>query len=90
MTNIVRHAKATPVEIRLAREDGSLTLEVRDNGVGIREEALSASGSLGILGMRERALLLGGELLVRGAPNRGTRVRVRIPFVASHREEEVK
>jgi len=83
LTNIARHADATQVDIRLAREDGRLSLEVHDNGIGISEEQLSASGTLGILGMRERALLLGGEFLMTGAPNMGTRVVVRIPLSAS-------
>ena len=88
LTNVARHADATQVDIRLAREDGSLILDVHDNGVGIGEEQLSASGSLGILGMRERALLLGGEFLMCGAPNQGARVRVRIPLSASRPEEQ--
>lgn len=56
-----------------------MTLEVHDNGTGIREEQLAADSSLGILGMRERALLLGGELAISGAPGEGTTVKVRIP-----------
>jgi len=85
LTNIARHADATQVDIRLAMEDGRLSLEVHDNGLGISEEQLSASGTLGILGMRERALLLGGEFLITGAPDLGTRVVVRIPLSASRR-----
>lgn len=87
LTNISRHADATQVDIRLAREDGRLSLEVHDNGIGIGEERLSASGTLGILGMRERALLLGGDFLITGTPNLGTRVMVRIPLSASRRGE---
>jgi PAS domain S-box-containing protein len=79
LTNITRHAEATQVNVRLGREDGNIVLEVRDDGRGIAEEQLSTGGSLGILGMRERALLLGGELTIRGAPGRGTIVRVLIP-----------
>jgi signal transduction histidine kinase len=67
----------------MAIESGSLSLEVGDNGVGIGEDQLSAKGSLGILGMRERALLLGGEFVISGAPNGGTRVRVSVPLPAS-------
>lgn len=65
--------------MRLTHENGDLLLEVRDNGKGVSVEELSASGSLGILGMRERALLLGGELIITGVPGAGTTVRVRIP-----------
>jgi signal transduction histidine kinase len=78
-TNVARHAHATQVNVRLAREDGSLILEVDDDGKGISEDQLSAGSSLGILGMRERALLLGGELAISGAPGHGTTIKVRIP-----------
>jgi signal transduction histidine kinase len=58
-----------------------LTLEVHDNGRGIREDELANASSLGVLGMRERALLLGGTLTIRGEPGQGTTVRIRIPEV---------
>lgn len=83
LTNVARHANATEVNVRLAQDDGSLTLEVRDNGKGLGAEQLSDASSLGILGMRERALLLGGELTIAGAPGEGTTVRVRIPVTHS-------
>ena len=79
LTNVARHAKATQVNIRLAKENGNLALEVHDNGLGISEEQLSAGKSLGILGMRERARLLGGEFIIRSVPGGGTTVRARIP-----------
>jgi signal transduction histidine kinase len=79
LTNVARHADARKVEVRLAREDRGLTLEVRDDGRGISEDRLSRHQSLGILGMRERALLIGGDLTITGAPGRGTMVRVTIP-----------
>jgi len=78
LTNVARHANATEVNVRLAEENGYLTLEVRDNGRGIGDEQLSPR-SLGILGMRERALLIGGEFNISGSPGQGTTVRVRIP-----------
>jgi len=79
LTNVARHAHATEVKVRLARSNGDLFLEVHDNGKGISEGELSESQSLGILGMRERALVLGGELTITGAPGKGTTVNVRIP-----------
>ena len=79
LTNVARHANSTEVNIRLADEHGQLILEVRDNGRGISEEQLSGNRSLGILGMRERVLLIGGELTISGSPGQGTIVRVRIP-----------
>ena len=79
LTNVARHANATQVYVRLAKEDGNLTLEVHDNGKGVSDVQLSAASSLGILGMRERALLLGGELSISGAAGMGTTVIARIP-----------
>jgi signal transduction histidine kinase len=79
LTNVARHANASEVNIRLTDERGKLILEVRDNGRGIGEEQLSNNRSLGILGMRERVLLIGGELTISGSPGQGTTVRVRIP-----------
>jgi two-component system sensor histidine kinase UhpB len=83
LTNVARHADATAVEVRLAGEGGKLLLEVNDNGKGISEDQLRASESLGILGMRERAMLLGGELSISRLPGAGTAVRVQIPGVNS-------
>jgi PAS domain S-box-containing protein len=79
LTNVARHANATRVDVRLSQANGDLILQVHDNGQGIGIEQLSTGRSLGILGMRERALLLGGELTVSGQPGKGTTVRVRIP-----------
>ena len=79
LTNVARHANAREVKVRLAEENGDLTLEVHDNGRGIGEDELANANSLGILGMRERALLLGGTLTITGQPGKGTTVRIRIP-----------
>ena len=81
LTNVARHANASEVKVRLAEENGDLTLEVHDNGRGIGEDELANANSLGILGMRERALLLGGALTITGEPGKGTTVRIRIPGV---------
>ncbi len=87
LTNVTRHADATRVDIRLECEFGDIVLEVRDNGRGIGDEQLSAVGSLGILGMRERAVLLGGALTISGAPGKGTVVTLRIPQASPVRSE---
>ncbi len=88
LTNVARHAEATEVNVRLAREDTMLILEIYDNGKGIGEQQVSAGRSLGILGMRERALLLGGELSIRGASGEGTTVKVRLPQTHSRQAGE--
>jgi signal transduction histidine kinase len=79
LTNVVRHANATRVEVRLRRKNGSLVLEVQDNGRGISEAELRNVKSIGLIGMRERAGLLGGEVTWNGQPGKGTTVTVRIP-----------
>jgi PAS domain S-box-containing protein len=80
LTNVVRHANATRINVSLKEEADNLILEVRDNGEGIKESEISNAKSLGLLGMRERAILLGGEIKISGTPRKGTKVTVRIPL----------
>jgi PAS domain S-box-containing protein len=88
LTNVVRHAAATRVEVDLHCEAGHITLTVRDNGRGIPESQAHAPGALGLLGMRERALLLGGRCDIIGLPGEGTRVEVRLPLPPTGHAEE--
>lgn len=78
LTNVIRHSHATIVEIILEWDDDQLRLLVQDNGVGFDEAKMKDRHSLGLLGMKERALLLGGQFEIRGAPGKGTRVSVTI------------
>lgn len=80
LTNVLRHAEATSVRISMTEDDGQFVLEVEDDGKGITEAEESGPRSLGLLGMRERAQLVGGEVEVGGTPGRGTKVTVRVPF----------
>jgi signal transduction histidine kinase len=79
LTNVARHAAASHVDVRLSHDAGELTLEVHDNGRGMTVDGGDTRRSLGIVGMRERAMLLGGTLTITGVPGRGTTVRVSIP-----------
>jgi PAS domain S-box-containing protein len=79
LTNVVRHAGATAVDIRLAAEAGRVTLEIADNGGGIPEDKIGDSRSIGLLGMRERAHALGGEVVIRRHFTEGTTVEVILP-----------
>ena len=76
LTNVVRHAAARGAELELAVHDRRVELEVRDDGRGF-DPASAADGS-GLLGMRERAVLIGADLDVGSGPGRGTTVRLRL------------
>jgi PAS domain S-box-containing protein len=82
LTNVARHSLASEVEVHIEEKSGRLSLEVKDNGRGITEDQVIDSRSLGLLGMRERALLLGGEFHIQGVPGEGTTVTVIIPLAA--------
>ena len=79
LTNIVRHSGATAANIRLCDEGWRIFFEVEDNGRGFDFQQTDAANSFGILGMRERALLLGGTTEISRARQGGTRVSVSIP-----------
>jgi PAS domain S-box-containing protein len=80
LTNVARHANATAVEIELKRDDDHAVLVVADNGRGITSRELTDVRSLGLLGMRERALLLGGTVTVGRRSGGGTGVTVNLPL----------
>jgi signal transduction histidine kinase len=78
-TNVARHAGASSVDVLLRRLPGEVELTVADDGRGITSGQADDPRSLGIAGMRERALALGGSLEIAGREGAGTTVRVRIP-----------
>jgi PAS domain S-box-containing protein len=78
MTNVLRHAQATQVDIKLEVENADLLLTIRDNGRGITEAEKTNRLSLGLLGMRERATLIGGRLDIEGSEEGGTVVTLRL------------
>jgi len=85
LTNVARHANATSVKASLREEDGRLVLRVKDDGRGITKQQISDRKAFGLLGMRERAHYLGGEVEISGVRGRGTSITVTIP--AAGREE---
>ena len=91
LTNVMRHAQARSVRVSLAAEDGNLSLIVQDDGVGFQESnASNPMGSLGILGMKERAQACGGEVIIASSPGNGTTVAIRVPAGAVPAQREGK
>ncbi len=80
LTNVIRHAEATRVLVRLERKDSQILLRVEDNGKGITQDRISNPRSFGLIGIRERATFLGGEARIEGSPGKGTVVTVSLPF----------
>lgn len=80
LTNVARHAKATRAEVVLQKQGDRLVLLIRDNGRGFDQADPSLSKSLGLLGMRERAAILGGQVNISSAPGKGTTVTAWIPL----------
>jgi len=80
LTNVARHAKATRAEVVLQKQRDRVVLMIRDNGRGFDQADPSLSKSLGLLGMRERAAILGGQVNIASAPGKGTTVTAWIPL----------
>jgi signal transduction histidine kinase len=84
LTNVARHANASEIDVQLSEEGStngnpSIVLRVRDNGVGFDDREVAINQSLGLMGMRERAALVGGTLELEGMPGEGMTVTVSMP-----------
>ena len=88
LTNVTKYAQATSTEVRLERDGEWVQLTVRDNGRGIATADQSKHGTFGLLGIRERVMLLAGEIAITGEPGRGSEVRARIPLAAAQTQEK--
>jgi PAS domain S-box-containing protein len=80
LTNITQHSGATKVTVFFKKNRNILVMSVGDNGIGITPEQTSRNDAFGILGMRERAFLLSGEIQITGVPGQGTTIRLTIPI----------
>ena len=89
LTNTMKHARATEVDIDLSTDEDGIHLVIRDDGVGIAANCVYTAQSHGLSSMRHRVTALGGELDVRaGVGGRGTTVRVDIPWQAVRAESD--
>jgi signal transduction histidine kinase len=79
LTNVARHARATRVDVTLISAAAKLELQVRDDGCGFDLEAARRGYSYGLLGMNERARLIGGSFSIDSKPGAGTTVSIHIP-----------
>jgi len=84
LTNVARHAQATRVDVILERRGDRLVLIIEDNGVGFNLDAAVPGERLGLVSMKERAEMLGGELEVESEIGRGTTILVEVPYAHSH------
>jgi hypothetical protein len=80
LTNVARHAHATRIEVTLHLDQGRLFLRIVDNGKGMLLSELAQRRRLGIVGMRERAYMLGGEFRIQSSPGHGTQIEVSLPL----------
>ncbi len=87
LTNIAKHAEASQVEVTLERDGQAVVLTVRDNGKGFEPGGPRKHGSYGLLGLKERAYLLGGEVRIDSAPGEGTFIEMRLPITQDEAEE---
>ncbi|PYS72392.1 MAG: hypothetical protein DMF69_07770 [Acidobacteria bacterium] len=86
LTNVLRHSHANNIYVKLWEVDDLLQLEVKDDGRGITDDEQRNTRSLGLLGMKERALLVGGGVKISGSRGEGTTVVVRIPLSTGSEE----
>jgi signal transduction histidine kinase len=80
MTNVIRHANATQVQVGMNYDNKNLTFEVADNGIGLNKEDVESPESLGLIGMRERVYPWGGQVEFKGLPGKGTKIIITIPL----------
>jgi PAS domain S-box-containing protein len=80
LTNVARHSKATKVTAVLSRNNDTFEMRVIDNGIGIPKEKLDSIKSIGLIGIKERIVLLKGEVYIKTAPHKGTELHIKVPI----------
>ena len=90
LTNVARHANATDIRIELRQSADELVLTVRDNGHGFPDRSMRQDGRYGLLGMRERAIMLGGRLDLDNPPGGGARITVHLPLKQTGSQGQIR
>jgi len=89
LNNTLKHAGASSTDISFSRINGSVCVQISDDGCGIKSDKRSVSGSFGIIGMRERAHALGATFEITGKKGKGTNVKIVIPCKRQEGTDEV-
>jgi PAS domain S-box-containing protein len=84
LTNVARHAAASKIRILLEEENENILLTIRDNGKGFDTRKIGGKKTLGLLGMKERTLMMGGEFRIESLPGEGTTLTVTVPITATN------
>ena len=85
LSNVLRHSGAQEVDVRLCVRDGQIRLEVQDDGKGLPLDAVAPRG-LGLVAMRERASIIGGNLMITQPGGRGTLVALEAPMMSAPKD----
>jgi PAS domain S-box-containing protein len=87
LTNVIRHSKASKVGLTISEKNNNLELQIEDDGLGIKDENIRASDSLGLIGIKERVLRWNGQFEITGSDGDGTLLRIKIPII---RKNEIR
>jgi len=90
LTNIVKHAKASEVNVKLIQNNDKLHLSITDNGIGFNSQNSTKQESYGLIGMKERAFLIDGNLTITSKKNVGTTIKIEIPYNNSVKKQNNK
>ena len=84
LNNILKHSKASRLDVIMDYEDDRLEMEIRDNGVGFdlpaKQTSISSGSGVGLRSLYNRASIIGAELLVNSEPGKGTRISIKLPY----------
>jgi signal transduction histidine kinase len=80
LTNVIRHANASQVQVKLYQDSGRLVMQINDNGIGIQPDRRKTANAFGLVGVEERILALSGAFTIASVPGEGTTLTVYIPL----------